>query len=181
MFLHYSMTASPTATNLATPSSSGPKVTARGRSRPTYYQPHRFNRMSSVRVAGPLLHKRCSQWFRHVFRTTDTGKCCATSPASAVPSVVSLTTPPLPLDNPTPLLYPVVFPGVNTGGVGSYIYDKESSAVTQPWASPSPLSLVPPRLTTPSIDHSITRSPPSLFPLPSDLLWDPFHLAPSLI
>lgn len=171
--------ASPTATNLATPSSSGPKVIARGPSRPTYYQPHRFNRMSSAQVAGPLLHKRCSQWFHHVFRTTDTGKCCATSPASAVPSVVSLIMPPLCLlITPPPLLYPVVFPGVNTGGVGSYIYDKEPSAVTQPWASPSPLSLVPPRLTTPSIDHSITRSPPSLFPLPSDFLKPPI---PSLI
>lgn len=41
-----------------------------------------------------------------------------------------------------PHLLLVVFPGVNTGGVGSYVYDKEPSAVTQPWTfvpSASPL------------------------------------------
>lgn len=31
-----------------------------------------------------------------------------------------------------PLLSLLVFPGVNTGGVGSYVYEKEPSAVTQP-------------------------------------------------
>lgn len=45
--LHPSMMASPTATNPATLSSLGPKVTARGRSQPTRYQLHLTqNRMS---------------------------------------------------------------------------------------------------------------------------------------
>ena len=49
-----------------------------------------------------------------------------------------------PLTNPwQPAAVPVVFPGVNTGGVGSYVYDKEASAVTHPWTLlvPSALSL----------------------------------------
>lgn len=164
--------ASHTATNLATLSSSGPKVIARGRSRPTSYQPHRFNRMSSVQVAGPLLHKRCSQWFHRVFRTTDTGKCCATSPASAVPSVVSLIMTPLCLlITPPPLLYPVVFQA----------WTLEVWAATSmtrspvPWPSPEPLR--PPSASF--LLASPHRASTTVLPVARLLsLLFPFHLAP---
>lgn len=64
-----------------------------------------------------------------------------------------------PLTNPwQPAAVPVVFPGVNTGGVGSYVYDKEASAVTHPWTLLVPLSFVPLLYTTLTIDHSISRS-----------------------
>lgn len=144
--------ASPTATNHAMLSSSGPKVTARGRSQPTNYQLHLKQNVVYVWALDSCC-TRCTQWvllkshFIPFLSTTQqilehvqemfcnlSCLCCTFS---------------YPLNNPwRPTAVPVVFPGVNTGGVGSYIYEKEPSAVTQPWTL-CPLSLIPLLYTTP--------------------------------
>lgn len=82
--------------------------------------------------------------------------------AHAVPSLaLSVFTPP-PWRPPRcrPRGFP---PGVNTGGVGSYIYEKEPSAVTQPWTFVF-LSLIPLLYTTLTINHSIICRPPFFSP-----------------
>lgn len=106
-------------------------------------------------------------------------KCFATSPALCC-------TFSYPLNNPwRPTAVPVVFPGVNTGGVGSYIYEKEPSAVTQPWTL-CPLSLIPLLYTTPWPSTTVLFV--ALFSSPHLCVhtWDnqpsspdSFHLSPS--
>lgn len=84
--------------------------------------------------------------------------------------------PPLPDDPPhcRPRGFP---PGVNTGGVGSYIYEKEPSAVTQPWTFVF-LSLIPLLYTTLTINHSIICRPP-FFSQPDSFLSSLFWPAAS--
>lgn len=125
-----SMTASPTATNPATLFSSGPKVSARGRCPPTHYQLHFIAECQNVRALSHAAHvahysmllkshfiialsATLQQLLEEMFCNLSCS-CCSFSP---------------PLSSP---LVPVVSPGVNTGGVGSYVYEKEPSAVTQP-------------------------------------------------
>lgn len=106
MFLHYSMTASPTATNLATPSSSGPKVTARGRSRPTYYQPHRFKNVACpgrwTSAAQALFTIIPSRFSNHRHREMLCNLSCFCCTFFCLPN----NDPPLPLDNPAPSAVP---------------------------------------------------------------------------
>lgn len=117
------MTASPTATNPATPSSLDPKVTARGRCRPTNLQ------LTLEREC----HTSVSKKPFPLWLCSDPSCWCFTllfPSSSLLPSWL--------FSRCSPFL---VSPGVNTGGVGSYIYDKEPSAVTQPWTFCPPLSL----------------------------------------
>lgn len=164
-FYHSSMTASPTATNPATPSSSGPKVTARWRCLSTHHLSATLWKTEcgasehfEIGLAQQPSHRHntvCS--FFELFENRQLLDCLSSSffffsglslpPFHAVPSSLALflLTPQPPL---TPAALPVVFPGVNTGGVGSYIYDKEPSAVTQPWTYCSPLLSLHPLFST---------------------------------
>lgn len=88
MFVLYSsMTASPTATNHAMLSSSGPKVTARGCCPPATYQLHL---KQNVIMSEHLIHVAqviTKESFHHNYNTAAAswGKCFATSPALVEP------------------------------------------------------------------------------------------------
>lgn len=138
IFLHSSMTASPTATNHAMLFSSGPKVTARWCCQPTNYQLHlkqnvKMSEHLILAAAHDAHNNLLLKSYFIIALCSFLRKCFATSPAHAVPPLFLSVNPPDTLS-----LVPVVSPGVNTGGVGSYIYEKEPSAVTQPWTFLSP-------------------------------------------
>ena len=167
VFLYSSMTASPTATNHAMLSSSGPKVTARGCCHPTdlsaTLEKTECCVMSELSNPAPHTMRTLSVTQQESFHH-NVADCCTGNVlqpllfAHAVPSLAFSVFTPHPMTPPPPL----PSPGVNTGGVGSYIYEKEPSAVTQPWTFVI-LSLIPLLYTTLTINHSIICRPPWFF------------------